>query len=202
VPGVVWLEEKWGLDDPDDVAELAAIVGTQSTSRSSVREAAAKALATRLSSGPTTGTRTDLLAELADAKFLSLQSVDDIRFDAATFDGRGPGTHLLIGGTDASVPPVRSTVPLAQALATLSLPVVVADSWHETEGGPGRGAGLDGILGDEQLVTAVATMDNLDMPDGPLTAVLVIGDRGGQGVVGHYGYGTGAERPLPDWWPV
>jgi hypothetical protein len=39
--------------------------------------AAAKALASRLSSPPTTGTRSDLLAQLADAKFLSPQAVED-----------------------------------------------------------------------------------------------------------------------------
>ena len=55
--------------------------------------------------------------------------------------------------------------------------MVVADDWREAEGGPGRGAGLDGILGDEQLKSAVATVDNLDTPDGPLTTVLVLGDR-------------------------
>jgi len=200
VPGVVWLEEKWGLTNDDDAAELAAIVGTQSTSRASVRDAAAKALASRLSSPPTTGTRPDLLDELADAKFLSLQEVDGIGFDATTFDGRG-STHLLVGGTDAKVPAARSTVPLARALVSLSLPVVVADAWRETEGGPGRGAGLEGILGDEQLKSAVATLDDLDLPDGPLTAVLVLGDRG-QGVIEHYGYGTGATQEVPAWWPM
>ena len=128
------------------------------------------------------------------------QTVGDDRFDASTFDGRG-ATHLLMGGTDARVRAARSTVPLAQALVELSLPVVVADSWRETEGGPGRGAGLDGILGDEQLKSAVATVDNLDTPDGPLTAVLVLGDRG-QGVIGHYGFGTGADRAMPAWWRV
>jgi hypothetical protein len=201
VPGVVWLEEKWSLTNANDIAELAAIVGTQSTSRTSVHNAAAKALASRLSSSaPTTSTRSDLLAALANAKFLSLEEVDDVRFDAATFDGRS-ATHLLIGGTDATVPAARSTVPLARALVELSLPVVVADAWRETEGGPGRGAGLEGILGDEQLQSAVATVDDLDLPDGPLSAVLVLGDRG-QGVIGHYGFGTGATQAVPDWWPM
>jgi hypothetical protein len=203
-PGVVWLEDKWGLEDPDDVTELATIVGTQSTSRAAVRDAAARALATRLSSGPTQGGRPDLLAELADAKFLSLEAVDGQRFDATTFDGRGSArsVHLLMGGTDAVLTPARSTVPLAGALVALSLPVVVADDWREVEGGAGRGAGLEGILGDAQLVTAVATVDNLDQPDGPLTTVLVLGDRVGQGVIGHYGSGTGADLPMPAWWDV
>jgi hypothetical protein len=203
-PGVVWLEPKWSLDDPDDVAELATIVGTQSTSRASVRDAAARALATRLSSGPTTGTKPDLLTELEDAKFLSLESIDGQRFDATTLDGRGSprSVQLLIGGTDAAVSPERSTVPLARALVSLSLPVVVADDWRQVEGGAGRGAGLDEILGDVQLLGAVATVDNLDQPDGPLTTVLVLGDRVGQGVIGHYGSGPGATRPMPEWWEV
>src|SRR5262249_11520361 len=55
VPGVIWLEDKWNLDNPDDVTQLATLVKTQSTSRAAVREAAVKALATRLSSGPATG---------------------------------------------------------------------------------------------------------------------------------------------------
>jgi len=203
-PGVIWLEKKWGLDNPDDVAELAAIVGTQSTTRASVRDAAARALATRLSSGPAAGAKTDLLAELADAKFLALDEVDGVRFDPATFDGRGSArsVQLLIGGTDASVPAARSTVPLARALVALSVPVVVADAWREVEGGPGRGAGLEEILGDEQLRSAVATLDDLDLPDGPLTTVLVLGDRVGQGVIGHYGIGTGADHAMPEWWDV
>jgi hypothetical protein len=206
VPGVIWLEEKWGLNNADDVAQIATIVKTQSTSRAAVRDAAAKALANRLSSGPATGNRPDLLDELADAKFLSLQSVDDQRFDAASLDGRGAtGTsrleHLLIGGTNARVPAARATVPLARALVSDSASVVMVDDWQKVDGGPDRGAGLAEVLGDEQLQTVVATFDGLDQPDGPLTAVLVLGDRG-QGVIGHYGSGAGAELQVPKWWPV
>ena len=206
VPGVIWLEEKWGLDNADDTAQLATIVKTQSTSRVAVREAAAKALANRLSSGPATGTRPDLLDELADAKFLSLQSVDNQHFDAATLDGRPASgssrlEYLLIGGTNASVPADRGTVPLARALVSDSAAVIAVDDWQKVDGGPGRGAGLADILGDEQLQSAVATFDSLDRPDGPLTAVLVLGDRG-QGVIGHYGSGAGADLQVPKWWPV
>jgi hypothetical protein len=200
VPGVVWLEEKWGLGNDDDTAELAAIVGTQSTTKPAVREAAAKALAARLSSGPVSGGRTDLLTELADASFLSMESVDDEPFDQTTLDGRG-ALQLLVGGTNAALPPAQGTVPLARALQALGVRVVVADDWRRNEGGPDRGADLADILGDEQLRNAVSTVDNLDQPDGPLTAVLVLGDRG-QNVVGHYGSGTGADRAMPEWWVV
>jgi hypothetical protein len=206
VPGVVWLEKKWGLDNADDAAQLATIVKTQSTSRTAVRDAAAKALANRLSSGPGTGTRPDLLDELASAKFLSLESIDDQHFDAATLDGRPASgssrlEYLLIGGTNAAVPADRGTVPLARALVADSAAVIAVDDWQKVDGRPGRGAGLAEILGDEQLQGAVATFDALDRPDGPLTAVLVLGDRG-QGVIGHYGYGAGADLQVPKWWPV
>jgi hypothetical protein len=205
VPGVVWLEEKWGLTDEDDVAELATIVGTQATSRAGVRDAAARALATRLASGPATGSRADLLTELADAKFLSLQTVPDPsgvgeQFEASTFDGRG-ARHLLVGGTEAAVPAARSTVLLARTLVLYSLGVVVADDWRKVEGGPERGADLAGVLEDLQLVTAAGTVDNFDDVDGPLTAVLALAERG-QGIVGHYGRGAGADRPMPEWWTV
>jgi hypothetical protein len=205
VPGVVWLEEKWGLTADDDAAELATIVGTQATSRAGVRDAAAVALATRLASGPATGSRPDLLTELADAKFLSLQTVANPegggeQFEASTFDGRN-SRYLLVGGTEAAVPTARSTVPLARTLVLRSLGVVVADDWRKIDGGPERGIDLAGVLDDVQLVTAAATVDNFDDVDGPLTAVLALAERG-QGIVGHYGRGAGAERPMPAWWPV
>jgi len=206
VPGVVWLEKKWGLDNANDTTQLATIVKSQSTSRAAVRDAAAKALANRLSSGPGTGTRPDLLDELSDAKFISLQSVDDLHFDAATLDGRPASgssrlEYLVIGGTNATLPADRGTVPLTRALVTDSASVIAVDDWQKVDGGRGRGAGLADILGDEQLQSAVATFDALDRPDGPLTAVLVLGDRG-QGVIGHYGYGSGANLQVPKWWPV
>ena len=45
----------------------------------------------------------------------------------------------------------------------------------------------------------VSTLDNLDTADGPLLAVLVLGDLG-RGTIGHYGFGDGAERAVPEWW--
>jgi hypothetical protein len=96
----------------------------------------------------------------------------------------------------------RGTVPLARALVALNASsLVVIDDWKKVEGGPQRGAGLAEIFGDEQFQSAVSTFDSLDRPDGPLTAVLVLGDRG-QGVIGHYGSGAGADRQVPEWWPV
>jgi hypothetical protein len=158
-----------------------------------------------LAAGPASGGRPDLLTELADAKFLSLETVatpegDGERFEASTFDGRN-SRYLLVGGTEAAVPTARSTVPLARTLVLRSLGVVLADDWRKVEGGPERGIDLTEVLEDVQLATAAATVDNFDDVDGPLTAVLALAERG-QGIVGHYGRGAAAERPMPAWWPV
>jgi hypothetical protein len=200
VPGIIWLEEKWGLKNPDAITELASIIGTGATNRTAVRDAAARALATRLAAGPTPAGRQDLLTQLDDAGFLSVQEVDGLPFDSAAFDGRG-GRVLAVGGTEASVPHERGTIPLARALVAVGIPVAVADSWQNVEGGEPRGAPLAGIRDDDELSSTVATLDAFDAVDGPLVAVLILGERG-QGVIGHYGFGQGADGAVPEWWIV
>jgi len=196
-PGIVWLEEKWGIEKEEDATELAAIVGASGTSRAAIREAAARALATRLATGPTTG-RPDLLTQLDDAGFVSFEAVDGIEFDPAKFDGRTTRV-LAIAGNQAKVSLDRSALPLARALVAAGRLVVVADDWRDVDGGPDRGVELGVIREDRELSTQVSTVDNFDTPDGPVTSVLVLADRG-QGAIGHYGFGKGADRAVPAWW--
>lgn len=199
-PGIVWLEDKWALRSDDDASELAEIIGVidpGETGRAAVREAAAAALATRLATGPDIG-RPDLLAELAAADFVSLEGVDGMDFVPAEFDGR-VSRVLLVGGTAASMPVDRGILPLTRALVRSGRLVVVADEWREVEDGPDRGDGLAMIRDDAELSAQVSTVDNFDVPEGPLTAVLALADRG-QGTIGHYGLGAGAERIVPAWW--
>jgi hypothetical protein len=198
VPGIVWLEGKWALTTDDDAAALAALVGSTATTRAGVRDDAARALATRLATGPVPG-RPDLLAALDTAGFVSLQSVDGQAFTAATVDVR-PRRFLLVEGNGAAVGFDRGVLPLATALAATGRPVAVAEYWREVARGPARGEAL-GAIRTGRLADQVATVDNFDTPDGPLLAVLVMGDLG-QGVVAHYGFGAGAERAVPEWWGV
>jgi uncharacterized membrane protein len=198
VPGIVWLEKKWGLDSDDDAAQLAGIVGSSSTSRAVIRDAAARALANRLVVGPPTG-RADLLTQLDDAGFLSFQEVDGVAFDPTKLDARS-SRFLVVGGNGAEVRFERSALPLAAALAASGRLVAVADDWREVDRGPARGDELapirDGDLGDQ-----IATLDSFDTVDGPLVSVLVLGDLG-RGIIGHYGFGAGADRAAPEWWAV
>jgi hypothetical protein len=197
VPGIVWLEEKWGIPRDGDATDLAAILGVGVQSRPGIREAAARALGSRLSAAPGSG-RTDLLTSLGDQDFLSFEAVDDQEFDPSRLDGRSSRV-LVVVGSDARTPFDRAALPLVRALAASGRVVVVADEWRDSDDGAERGAGLAAIRDDDVLSLQVTTVDHLDTPDGPLATVLAIAARG-LGTIGHYGFGRGAERGVPEWW--
>jgi hypothetical protein len=50
---------------------------------------------------------------------------------------------------------------------------------------------------DDGVADLVATVDDVDLPEGRVAAVLALSDVG-RGIVGHYGYGAGAQAPLPE----
>jgi len=198
VPGVVWLEDKWNLASADDATELAAIVGSTSTTKAAIRDDAARALANRLMVGPSAG-RTDLLTALDDAGFVSFEEVDGVDFDPTRLDARS-SRMLLMGGNGAVVPFAHSTLPLAVAFAAAGRLVAVADDWRQVDQGPARGEEL-GAIRSGDLADQVATIDDFDTVDGPIVAVLTLGELG-RGVIGHYGFGAGADRVVPEWWGV
>lgn len=200
VPGALWLEGKWNLDSPADVARLAAIVGVTPSSRASVREAGLKALAARLADGAPSGTRTDLLAQLVDAGFVETAGIDGIGFDPALTAARVTSAWI-VGGTGADVGWPHVLVPLTRDLVADGVGVLAADVWSETPDGPVRGADLTAIVDDPVLGAKVTTVDDLDEIDGGLAVVLGFAERG-RGTVGHYGSGEGATALLPAWWAV
>ena len=195
-PAILWLEDKWELTSDDDADELAEIIGTTSTSRGGIREAAARALANRIIVGPLPG-RADLLTALDDAGFIAFEEVDEVAFEPARYEGR-PSRILLVSGNAADVRFDRGVLPIAAALAASGRLVEVADEWRDVSQGPGRGQELSAVR-DGELAEFVATLDSFDTVDGPLLAVLVLADLG-RGTVGHYGFGAGADRAAPEWW--
>ena len=160
---------------------------------------AAQALANRLIVGPTSG-RVDLLTELDDSGYVSFEEVDGVEFDPTRIDAR-TSRILVVGGNDADV------IVRTQRAAARHRPRAggQAGGGRRRVAGrpsrvPARGEELDGIRGSD-LGEQIATADNFDTVDGPLLAVLVLGDLG-QGIVGHYGFGSGADRAVPEWWGV
>lgn len=200
VPGIVWLERRWGLPEPDDASGLAAVLGVPDTSRAAVREAAARALAARITGAPSPPGRPDVLDALVTADFVAVGEVGGLRFAPASLDGRAARV-LLVSGTEAEIDPAHGVLLLARDLAASGTSIVVADDWRDRDGGPTRGEALRVIRDDADLRSRIATLDQFDQVDGPLGAVLVLAELG-QGVVGHYGSGDGADRTLPAWWDV
>ena len=139
--------------------------------------------------------RTDLItaavllafAAAAFAGAWAMPTFTDRGGDPFTAPGIVPGFHAVVIGLLSLVLGIRAVMRGALAPDGGKPP-----DWRKVEGGPERGADLAAILEDLQLVTAAGTVDNFDDVDGPLTVVLALAERG-QGVVGHYGRGAGAE---------
>jgi hypothetical protein len=196
-PAVVWLETAWTLEDPDDAARLRAIVGP-AAGPNSLRDLGLDALASRLS-GPLTGAEgddVDVLRALVDAGFVSVDGVDG---EALGTYPDGPTSALLIGGAAAPAGP-EQLAELARAFTTEGAPTIVAELFADAGDGPPveRGEFLATIRDDDSLSEVIGTVDDGELTEGTIAAVLAL-EESGRGVVGHYGYGAGADSPLPEW---
>ena len=103
---------------------------------------------------------------------------------------------LLVDGTDSMDEAGELLAPATRGLVAADLPVVAAEMFREQEDGPGRGSRLSSVHDDDELAAVVSTVDDLDLFEGPITAVLALADLA-RGVVGQYGYGDGADAALP-----
>jgi len=218
VPGVVWLEAKWGLEGEDDRAALAEIVDAQPDEAvedlwSSAWEAVVNELTAQPATSPTGGSDPDgltttttappdrvreVLASLEAGGFLSVDSIDDASSTLVDLAGVSPRVLVLTGARAQAelVPMVRFVVsaPVQGGLLT-----VVADVHVEAPEALGRGEVLVEAL-DQELRDAIGLVDDADRPEGQVAVVLAL-DAVAAGVFGHYGYGDGADGVLPRWTP-
>ncbi len=138
--------------------------------------------------------RIDALTALEKAGFLS--TTDGNASGFATFPAHAVEV-LVVTGDDSDFAGGDLTPALARAAVGAGLPTVVAAVY---DGGgdhpPERGAALAPVLDDQNLSGTVSTVDDLDLVQGQVAAVLALPITG-SGDVGHYGYGTGASTPLP-----
>jgi hypothetical protein len=143
----------------------------------------------------------DLLVDLQDAGFVTLAGVGDADAPAA---GAYPGTDplaLVAGGPETVITPVGFARVLATSLVDVSVPTLVGEVWAEVDGGAARGAWLAPILDDEAVAERVSTVDDVDLTEGRIAAPLALSDLV-RAVVGHFGYGEGAQSPLPEVSPL
>jgi hypothetical protein len=173
IDGVLWLEGKWALANDDDVKAMADLLGMSSRRPATVRAAAWKQLAERMKSGPeTTDGATDILAKMEDAGFVQYQPVGGDQ-PVGQFPSRGAST-LFVVGSDADVPDRDVVVPAAGAFREAGLPLVMGDVYVQSPDGPDRGSVFSELRSNEMLAKSVSTVDNLDTPEGPATAVLAL----------------------------
>jgi hypothetical protein len=199
-PGVLWLEEKWLLEDDESRQQLADILGEPSTANG-LRGTAWAALAERLAAGGAPSAD-DLLAALADAGFVDLETTGEGTelFGFGTYPGLDARV-LLVDGTDAPETMSALVGSAARALVAAELPLVVAEVHRDEEDGPDRGERVAVVRGDDELSAVVSTVDDLDRPGGRVAAILALSDLA-RNIVGHYGDGDGASAILPEWSPT
>jgi copper transport outer membrane protein MctB len=141
---------------------------------------------------------TDSLAQLVDAGFVSLDFVDG--YDRTALGswpaGASPAPVLVVDGYDSKVPVRGLAAVLARSFHEAGSPTVVGDVYGDTETGR-RAMRLRQIRSAHDLRTEVSTVDDLDLESGTVAAVLAVRDLVTSGVVGHYGIGAGASRPVP-----
>jgi hypothetical protein len=174
VNGVLWLEDKWKLANDEDAKAMADALGSTARRPATLRTAAWKQLAARLRGAPPiTDGSTDLLARLQDAGFVTFDAAGDDTLRLEEFPSRGAATMLVVGA-DADIPDSDVVLPAATAIAGESVPLVVGDVYVSTPDGPARGSALDPIHDDDGLAAKVSTVDDLDLSQGPTTAVIAL----------------------------
>ncbi len=141
-----------------------------------------------------------LLTALEEAGFVRIQRIAEGEGDPG--DDVPASEELVIvmvTGAESNHPDDGALVgSLARQQAAAGLPTLVAEIWAEQEDGPERGERLAPVRDDAELAAIVATVDDLELMQGEVAAALGLADLR-EGVVGHYGYGVGADRVLPPW---
>jgi len=144
----------------------------------------------------------DLVGALDEAGWVRVQTIDPGESDPVVDvdeapDGlavvlvSSPGSEIDTDGTDMAA--------IARQLVNADVATVATEVWVDTVDGDEespRGSQVLAIRNDPELSTRVATVDDADLVQGQVGIVLALADLI-DGVVGHYGYGEGAERVLP-----
>jgi hypothetical protein len=194
VPGILWLDERWKLDRPEERADLedaARVSGNAATARS----VALKRLANRLAEAPDEDAR-DVLEALRDAGFVELTDGNADRL--AEFPVRAVRV-LVVTGTNSRLADSNTLVDLVQGLVDADVPTVVAEVYDDHDGAlpePQRGAPLAPVRGNSTLNKQVSTLDDGELVAGRVTAVIAL-EQAATGTLGHYGYGQGANDAAP-----
>jgi len=114
----------------------------------------------------------------------------------------GPPVSLAEVAARPLVIPTRPhaiRMQIETALAEAGVETTAAEDHRDADGVPSRGVVLANVRDDEGLRVRLSTVDDFDLVDGRIATVLATADLG-RDVTGRYGFGAGAEAPMPAWW--
>ncbi len=191
-PGILWLEPTWALAEESDRVRMAEALDVPVTGPGRLRDRAWGRLVTALQGGSVQG---DPLTDLAEAGFITYQDVGGLESGADALAGVGEQV-VLVGGPGSQLGP-DLTLALGRGLVRAGVPAVVAEAWQEQDDGVARGTVAGPVRDQDDLSDVVSTVDDLDLVQGRVATTLALADLRA-GVRGHYGYGPGADRPLPE----
>jgi hypothetical protein len=204
-PAVVWLEPRWQLTAPGDVTALAHAVNSNAQSPEALRAVALGALAERLrvpdSSGTGTkraqGSQNDVLRRLSDAGFVTVSGVG--KNDFASFPPRAARAALVIDGDQSKFADTAVFNSTIRSLVNAGVPTLAGEVYVASQAPNAlqRGDIVGPVRSDATLSKKVSTIDDLDLTQGQVTAVLALEDLVAGNGVGQYGYGKGATRGVP-----
>lgn len=202
VGGVLEITDAW--DDPERTADLRTATGVEPKGPRQVRAAAWEVLAERIGAGVAADPADDVLVRLVSGGFVAYRGVGDAPDPSPVFPAAWPGAGaraIYVVHPVAGAPAVQAerTAARAGALATAGVDTTAAEDHRDGDGVPGRGLVLANVRDDETLRVRLSTVDDLDLVDGRIAAVLSSADLG-RGVSGRYGVGAGVQGPMPAWW--
>jgi hypothetical protein len=194
VRGVLTVQPAWDLDDEERQASLAEAVGLDADEPVPVLQARAAELLVADLASPVevvddgNGALDDITA---------LRLVDyDVRDEEVIAEDPSDVIFVVISGPESAITTPDHTTVFVEPAVEAAGSVLQAEVWTEQEDGFERADSLAPIFGDPDLAAEVSTVDDLDLPMGPTTAVLALA-AAQEGEVGHFGVGDTADEAAP-----
>jgi hypothetical protein len=191
---MVWIEPSLG--EPAAEAKLSQALGDSVLRGLELQRAAMDTLGERMAKGPPPVQTADVLKALADAGFVSLDPLGGPDMEASRWPQSG-SRMLVVDGNEDKLLAETASVPLVRAIANAGAPVVLAEIFRAADGLEPRGGVVGPVRRDRGLAERVATVDDLEEPQGQAVLALAL-EYLGRGRAGHFGEGPGAARQLPD----
>ncbi|MBW3649678.1 MAG: copper transporter [Actinobacteria bacterium] len=197
VEGTLWFTAKWLLAEEQDLRQLSGLLDVAPTTPPDDLRAGALA---RMTTAWGAGDGGTFIVALRDAAFVEFEPPAVPVAPLAQLPAAN-AVFVVISSDGAEVPDAELAHPLVAGLVAAGVRVVAAQPvpppLPPSQRKPPAPDFVSVLRGDRDLAPRLSTVDNLDDYRGRIAAVLAI-QGASQGRSGHYGFGPGAERVLPE----